>query len=169
MFVKQRLVWALALVLAALTTACSGLESAASLTAPSAIERSTTSALTDTQAAALAESCRVGSGDVVIAPGTPPSSPPPPGTPPQAGSRPGEAPGPAAPGTQVAVGGTVEDRAGNCPEITLRIGGRNVRIGAATSFGSGSCSSLEKGQLVGAMGTAQADGSIVASCVAVGL
>jgi hypothetical protein len=168
MFVKQPSVWASALVLAALTAACSGLESAAALTAPSAIERSTTSALTDTQAAALAQSCRVGSGDVVIAPGTPPPATSP-GTPPQAGSRPGEGPGPTAPGTQVAVGGTVEDRAGDCPEITLRIGGRSVRIGAATSFGNGSCSSLGKGDLVGAMGSAQPDGSIVASCVAVGL
>ena len=175
MFVKPQLVWATTVAAATLVAACNGGPESAkqSPTAPSATETSAgnaTNALTETQAAALTASCRFGSGDVVITPGPPPpgESPGTPGTPPSGGTSPGGSPRPPEPGTQLALGAVMERRAGDCPAITFTIGGRTIRTNVTTSFGGGSCAALENGDQVGAMGTAQADGSIVASCVAAG-
>jgi hypothetical protein len=167
MFMKREWVWATAITIAALSPACNTTDSAGlSPTAPSA---SSPTDLSAEQTAELTEACAFGSGTVVLVPGpTPPvGAPGTPVTPPTSGTSPGVAPsGPPAPGTQMALGGTIESQTGSCPAITLTIGGKAVRTTATTSFGSGSCSALKQGDQVGALGTAQADGTLAASCVA---
>jgi hypothetical protein len=170
MRIRQQLVWAATVAAAGLVAACNGAPNPA--TGPSAlssIESPASTALTADQAAALVAECGFGSGQVVLAPGAPPAgSPAPPDKAPTSGSSPGGPAGPPAPGAYVALGGVLEGRGGECPAITFTIGGQRIRTGDTTSFGSGACASLENGDLVGAMGTVQGDGAVVATCVAAG-
>lgn len=167
MFTKRHL--ATTIVVAAFMAACDDAPSLGgrSPTAPSA-NSSLASAeqLTQAEAAALSSACGFGSGDDgKVIHGTPP----PPGAPPPdtVVGPPNNTPGPPPTGAELAIAGDIESLTGSCPAITFAIG-RNtvVRATATTSFGSGSCASLKSRARVGAMGTAQADGSILASCVA---
>lgn len=180
---KRQLMWATAVMVATLAAACNGAQDSAGLspTAPSAASGQAAgsgglslSGLTAAQAAELTTACGLGSGDRVTN-GTPPAGGAPPGaiTGGPGGLGPGDRvtngtppSGPPAAGTQLAIGGAVEGLSGSCPSATFSINGKTLRTNATTSFGSGSCSSLTNGARVGAMGTAQGDGSVVASCVA---
>jgi hypothetical protein len=66
-------------------------------------------------------------------------------------------------------GGPIEGVSGSCPSITFTIHGQVVRTDGNTTFANGSCSSVETGGQAGVVGTAEADGSLVASCVATGI
>jgi hypothetical protein len=185
MFMKRRFVCGTTFVVAALAAACDRAPDSAGLggTAPSAIggQGSAISGqgnLTAAQTAALTVACGAFGSGTVTTPGAPPPGTPPPGAivagpgdlgPVGSGgavTTPGAPPGPPAAGTELAIGGTLDNLAGSCPLITFTISGKTVRTNATTSFGSGSCSLLKNSDRVGAVGTTQADGSIVASCVA---
>jgi hypothetical protein len=179
MVLKRQLVCA-TIAVAALAVACNDTpgSSVLSPTGPSAprpspADTSASNGLSAEQTAALAEACRFGSGTVVVSPGSGTPPPPPAGspgtTPPSSGTSPGGSAGPAAPETNAALGGALESRTGSCPAITFVLNGKTVRTDAETSFGGGSCASIEHGNLVGVIGTVQGDGSIAASCVAPGV
>lgn len=178
MFLKRQLVCA-TIAVAALAVACNDTPGSSALgpTGPSAPRSSPAdtpgAGLTAEQTAALAEACRFGSGTVVVSPGSGTPPPPPAGAPgatsPSSGTSPGGPAGPSAPGTSAALGGALESRAGSCPAITFTLNGKTVRTDAETSFGGGSCASIQNGSTVGVIGTVQGDGSIAASCVAPGV
>jgi Domain of unknown function (DUF5666) len=164
----KRLAWAIPIAVAAFGVACNGTQGSGSRSpaAPSAAnDQGSTAGGTAAQAAALSQACGFGDGGDMTNGTPPPGSPPPedhkgPG---------GQAPtGPAPPGSQLALTGPAEHVAGSCPAISFTIAGNTVQTNAATSFATGSCSSLKTGAGVGIVGTAQADGSILASCVASG-
>jgi len=182
MFMKRRFVIATTLAVAAFAGACSSADSAGgSPTAASATgsqaSASNQAGLTAAQSAALSAACGpLGTGDGTVTNGTPPGTPPPgaviggPG-----GLGPGDTvttgtpPSGPEPDAQLAVTGAVEGLAGSCPSISFTVHGKTVRTKATTAFGGGACSSLKSGDRIGAMGTFQADGSILASCVASGI
>src|SRR5262249_48462022 len=162
--------------------ACSGAQDSAgrSPTAPSASQASASNqaGLTAAQSAALSAVCGpLGSGDGTVTSGTPPTGTPPPGA--VIGGPGGLGPGgtvtigtpPSGPtrGAELANAGAAESLAGSCPSISFTVHGNGVRTNATTAFGRGSCSSLQSGDRIGAVGTLQADGSILASCVASGI
>src|SRR5262249_49590819 len=122
------------------------------------------------QTAAVAAACGLSQGDggtVISNPGGDPLPPPPPPTTGEVGGGPSglTPPGPAPVGADLVLVGQVASVAGSCPGLTLALGMTTVRTSAATSFPSGSCSSIRANDRIGAVGVNQADGTIAASCV----
>jgi len=67
--------------------------------------------------------------------------------------------------TEVGVSGAVSSLTGTCPTLSFTVGGKTIKTTASTSWGDKKCSDLKSGDQVGVAGTAQADGSILASKV----
>jgi Domain of unknown function (DUF5666) len=161
----KRLAWAIPIAVAAFGSACNGTQgSGRSPAAPSAANGQG-SAASGAAAQAAAQACGFGDAGNRTQ-GTPPPGSPPPNDHQGPG---GQAPnGPAPTGSQLALIGPAAGVAGSCPAISFTIAGNTVQTNAATSFATGSCSSVKTGTGVGIVGTAQTDGSILASCVASG-
>jgi hypothetical protein len=66
-----------------------------------------------------------------------------------------------------AIMGTVSGLAGSCPALTFRLADKTIKTDASTAYGDGGCGDVKNGASAGAIGTAQADGSILASHVRV--
>jgi hypothetical protein len=181
MFTKRPFVW-VPIAVAMLAAAC-GAENSAGLS-PTSLPSSSSplfgnsrTGRSSAQQEDVAAACgfqQGGAGGTVTIGGPPPADAPPPST--IVGGEPGigsgsglNPPGPPPAGAHVAlVGGPIESVTGSCPSITFTIHGNVVRTNGDTTFANASCSSVETGGQVGVVGTAEADGSLVASCVATG-
>jgi len=183
MFTKRQFLWTMPLAVAMLAAGCGGEDSAG--LSPTSFSSSTSQAsnsglatLTAEQNETVAAACGFlhnGDGVTVTIGGPPPPGAPPPTT--VVGGEPGRGgglgqgpPGPPPAGADVALfGGSVDQVTGSCPSITFTIFGNVVHTNGSTAFGDGSCASLKAGDQVGVVGTAQTDGSVLASCVATGI
>jgi hypothetical protein len=176
---RTKFVYATLIAAASIAAACNQSDPS-SPTSPTSREESSTSltsGLTAAQTAELSVACGgFGTGDRITN-GTPPTTPPPartisgpgPGVPEGPGLITGPRTGAPQAGDQVALFGSVEGLGGSCPSLSFSINGKTVRTTGTTSFGRGACADLSAGSRAGAIGTAQADGSVSASCVAAGI
>jgi hypothetical protein len=73
----------------------------------------------------------------------------------------------AASSEEIRIEGPVSQVSGTCPAITFRLSGRSVRTDAATQFVANRCDRVVNGQSVNVRGTAQSDGSLLATRVMV--
>jgi hypothetical protein len=69
---------------------------------------------------------------------------------------------PPAPPPPVSFTGTISGLSGTCPSLSFSLEARTIKTNATTGYGDGACSALSNGQRVGVLGTAQADGSVLA-------
>lgn len=67
----------------------------------------------------------------------------------------------------VSVTGTVSALSGACPTLKFTVSGKSVTTAAATVWTGGKCADLKVDAKVGAIGVAQADGSIAATAVTI--
>lgn len=65
----------------------------------------------------------------------------------------------------VAVSGKLSAVSGTCPALTFTLGGKTVKTNASTTFSGGACADVKNDASAGAIGAAQADGSILATTV----
>ena len=63
--------------------------------------------------------------------------------------------------------GAVMNLSGSCPTVTFAVGDKTVAANASTVFEGGGCSAIANGVDVGARGTVQSDGSVLAAEVLV--
>jgi Domain of unknown function (DUF5666) len=172
MFIARQFFRAVPLAVAILAAACNGTPGSAGNPASPSSSGSpgsqASSGLTAAQSAAAAAACGVQLGDdgsVTVTVGTPPPGAPPPHT--VEGPDPNPPSGPPPAGAQVMLGGSIEGVAGSCPSLSLTMHGTTVQTNRATTFGSGTtCASLKAGAHAAAFGTVQANGSLLASCIA---
>ena len=61
--------------------------------------------------------------------------------------------------------GTVTGLSGTCPAVTFKLEGKTIRASAATAYGDRTCADVKNDVKVTVLGTAQADGSILATKV----
>ena len=66
---------------------------------------------------------------------------------------------------QVEIKGTVTGLTGTCPAVTFALEGKTIRASAATAYGDRTCADVKNDVKVTVVGTAQADGSILATKV----
>src|SRR5262245_31621822 len=183
MFTKRQLLWTMPLAVAMLAAGCGGEDSAGlSPTSFSSSSNQTSNGglatLTAEQKETVAAACgflQNGDGVTVTIGGPPPPGAPPPtkvieGEPGRVGGPDHNPPGPPPTGVDdVLVGGSIDLVTGSCPSITFTIFVNVVRTNGSTTFGDGSCATVKAGNRVGVVGTAQTDGSVLASCVATGI
>jgi hypothetical protein len=174
----SRVLCTAAIAVAVVSTACDKTPNASSFspTAPSSANRSAANDAGSAEpgAAACGLAVTTDGGMISVMNGTPPGDPPPGGGPvtstgSDAGGLVTSPGGPPPTGGQVMLNGIVQDVSGTCPSLVLGMGHSTVITSATTAFEIGACSSIKAGDRVGVAGTAQADGSVVASCVATGL
>jgi hypothetical protein len=72
---------------------------------------------------------------------------------------------PPPPPPAVTVTGTVSGLSGTCPTVTFTVEGKAIKTSAATGYGDRTCADVKNDAKIGVMGTAQADGSILATQV----
>jgi uncharacterized protein DUF5666 len=171
MLITRQLFRAAPFAVAILAAACNGTPGStgnpASPSSSGSQGSQSSSGLTPAQSTAVAAACGLQHGDdgtITATVGTPP----PDGSPHTVqGPDPNPPSGPPPAGAQVMFGGSIDGVSGSCPSLSLSIHGTRVQTNSATTFGSGaSCSSLKAGTAAAAFGTIQANGSLLASCVA---
>jgi len=167
MRMKRLMLWTAAVAVAGVAAACSGSENSPGFSpTPASGNGSSSNAASAAATAKVASACGFSQdGNVTV--GVPPTGADP-GPTTSTGSQSGGAdpnnPPPA--GAEVMLVGPIGSVTGTCPALTLTLAGKAMRTTAATSFPSGSCDSIRSGGAIGAVGMAQADGSISARCVA---
>jgi hypothetical protein len=69
--------------------------------------------------------------------------------------------------SSVAIKGTVNELAGSCPTVSLKLEGKKITTAATTRYEGGACADLKNGALISVTGTVQSDGSVVALSVGI--